>query len=147
MDKYILSYPNRSPIILAKVLEPLISGKSVCDLGCGHGDLLLAFMEVGAKYVVGIERDLVKGDIAISRKLNVIIGDVMEVRIPEVDIYYNWLNLPTALDVIQKIKSGLIIYGDYRDFPNIDNKIGGYKIQIPSMEGDYSLFQIHITKK
>ena len=55
MDKTLEDFPYRSPLSLASDVKHLIAGKSVCDLGCGAGDLLVEMKELGSAGIAGIE--------------------------------------------------------------------------------------------
>ncbi len=140
-------YPARSPMIVAEMLRPMIVGKTVVDLGCAEGDIMMGFLECGAKEVIGIESKEERAKIAIDRGLNVIIGAVGKVEIPQADLYYNWLNFPTVKNIINNLWNTIIVTGDYTAWPGVDEQIGGIELDLPITEKPNEVFKIHIIDK
>ncbi len=143
-----VNYPTRSPIAVAKTIAPLIQGKTVCDLGCGHGEMLSAFSAMEAKHVIGLEHDPELCVVARQKGFEVIEGNILEMAIPEADVYYDWTPLPTALKVIDRISSGIIIVGN---FPHANGKLdiyNGIRLNIHFNEREKDeIFQITIIDK
>jgi len=128
-----MNYPDRSPLILAEVIQPIIQDKVVCDVGCGQGDLMIEFSKY-AKHVIGI--DYLDEDEIDNKELDIIHANVLELKeLPVADVYYIWIH-PRDLDtVIAKIPKGIIILGDYGDKPNITKKYTDCVIKFPHNEG------------
>ena len=96
----IQNYPYRLTIDIIKPLIPFIENKSVCDIGCGAGDILF---EIGkyAKSIIGIERH--KGfkneldRLGVNRDF-IIWGDLFSIELPIVDVYYLWISSDVKLN-------------------------------------------------
>lgn len=101
-DSFVRPYPYRSPLIVAEVVKDLIQDKTVCDVGCGEGDVLMA-MKPYAKSVVGFERKPERYQQAIDRGLDVVVGDWDEVPLPDVQVYYSWGPTPDSNVVIANL--------------------------------------------
>ena len=82
---------STSPLIIAEMTKEIIKGKKICDLGCRKGFLLSAFKKYAGE-VVGVEKEKIFYKICKKKGLNVINGDIFEIKIPDADVYYFWLN-------------------------------------------------------
>jgi SAM-dependent methyltransferase len=105
------SYPWRGPAVVPHVMRPYILEKTVCDLGCGGGDLAW-LMGRWAHHVTGIEIDHKRHAIATRTRgangeqlplrafTNVSIEkrDYIKGGIPKTDVYYFWPNDPDTID-------------------------------------------------
>lgn len=109
----IQNYPFRQALGVVKYLIPYIKNKSVCDLGCGCGDILVE-MQKHAKSIVGIENDLrfkqAIEDVEEERKF-IIWGDLFEVDIPKCDVYFIWISSDKKMNekIINLLEEGVII--------------------------------------
>jgi len=118
------SFPNRSPLVVAEYLAPIITGRSVCDIGCHDGDLMEAFKRY-AKSVCGIELPGALATRAMLRDLDVVVGDVLETDPPKADVYYLWNQIAVRDAMIASLR-GIIVLGRRqgdRDFPKMKRAI------------------------
>jgi len=84
-------WPERSPLDLVPALSDILTGKSVCDIGCGAGDLLEEIRCLGiSDKVVGIE--LMSSKVPASRRSHIICGDLRGMELPVCDVYLLWVN-------------------------------------------------------
>jgi len=94
------NYPYRQPMDIVKPLIPYITNKSVCDIGCGCGDVLF---ELGkhASEIFGIEFNMEFKNqlekIGVDRSF-IKWGDVFETEIPKSDVYYIWISSDVSLN-------------------------------------------------
>lgn len=102
-----MNYPDRSPLLVAEVIKPMIHGRVVCDLGCGDGELMREFAKYASK-VIGIDREHMSEDI--------LMADLLETDIPLADVYYLWIHPRDVDAVLAKIPCGIVILGDYDKF-------------------------------
>lgn len=87
----IRNWPHRSPYILAELAKPYITDKVFCDVGCAEGDQLALFSKY-AKKIIGIELTAERGQAAIDRGFDVLIGDYRTIGLPVADVYYVWID-------------------------------------------------------
>ena len=81
-------FPFRNPIDLADHINHIISGKVLCDIGCGAGDILeYCRIKNYCTKVIGVEcnhKRYVEGRDYIRR------GDIFQMDIPVADVYFLW---------------------------------------------------------
>lgn len=83
-------WPLRTPLAVIPAIGSYLKDKSVCDIGCGSGDLLAEIVRLGySSNVSGIE--LLQSKIPSDRKY-IICGDIFKVKIPICDVYLMWVN-------------------------------------------------------
>ena len=103
-------YPHRSCLDIVDHFKDIIKDKSVCDVGCGAGDLLeyIRFNKL-AKEVHGIERCSKRYT---DERKYVIHGDIHTVELPKADVYLMWLSKSFSYGrLIERISKGsTIIY-------------------------------------
>jgi SAM-dependent methyltransferase len=137
---------STSPLVIAEMVKEIIKDKKVCDLGCRKGFLLSAFKKY-AKEVVGVEKDENFCEICRKKGLNVINGDIFEIKIPDADVYYFWLNEKQVREIMKRFKEqsrgGLVIRGFRADEPQIfESPI----ISCPRRRSTETDFKIQIIK-
>ena len=110
LDPFIHNYPGRICFDIVENFKNILKGKSICDLGCGEGDIL-EYIRINkyAKKVLGIE-NIFKNE----TKDYVIQDNILNCQIPEADIYYFWLGGHFKYHKItsQFKKNTIVIYGD-----------------------------------
>ena len=104
-------YPHRICLDIVENFKNILKGKTVCDLGCGSGDML-EYIRINkyANKVLGLEYSS-----RIDKTRSYIIqGNILKSKIPESDIYYFWLgrDFPYNEVISQLKKNTVIIYGD-----------------------------------
>lgn len=83
-------WPLRTPLAVIPAIGSYLKDKSICDIGCGSGDLLAEIIRLGySSNVVGIE--LVQSKIPSERKY-IICNDALKMTIPVCDVYMMWMN-------------------------------------------------------
>lgn len=101
-------YPHRSPLDVCNVLHKYIYNKSVCDPGCGAGDLL-EYMRLNnlCKDVKGIEMN---NNRYVKERTYVTNANMFNINIPDVDVYFLWLGKEFPYEkFLSKINSDKII--------------------------------------
>lgn len=117
-------YPWRGPAVVVHALAPYITDKTVCDLGCGGGDLAW-LMGRWAKKVVGVEQNsdrLNKAFIAspVRTRDNVTFEklDYFAEPVPDADVYYFWpdeaMSLVPLMEMLEKIERPFLLVGAAR---------------------------------
>ena len=81
--------PGHSPLGIAELVKDVITGKVVCDIGCGQGELLLEFAKY-AKEVIGIEEDETVAQIATDKGLTIHRMNSFFQELPKANVYYLW---------------------------------------------------------
>ena len=132
----ILQYPDRSPLNIAFVLKDIIKDKTVCDIGCACGDLLIEFSKF-CKNVLGVERN--KDHLYVARARGLVVN---ENEIPDADVYYVWANADGLEDIMQKMKNkkGILVLSEESRNP----VLGGYEIEVPLLEHDENRKNFHL---
>ena len=111
----IQKWPERSPLDLIPVISSYISGKTVCDIGCGAGDLLYEMRRLGlTDDIIGIEKDGWVYDRIDTLKVNdrefLTNADFTSIDIPKADVYLIWVGLTQYEGIINRLsKSCLVI--------------------------------------
>lgn len=140
--------PSISPNAVITTIGPIIFNKVVCDLGCGSGEFMQGLQNAGAKKVIGVERLKELCDKASNKGFDVINDDIVTMELPFADIYYDWTPLPSALDVIDKIKDAIVIVGNMPHINNELDKYEGIRLNIKHDERNIEeIFQITIIDK
>jgi SAM-dependent methyltransferase len=80
-------FPNRNPISICDYFKDYIKDKSVCDIGCGAGDIL-EYLRINklCKEVSGIE---ISPERYVKERLYITLGNAFN-GIPVADVYYIW---------------------------------------------------------
>lgn len=120
-----------TPLLAIEILSPIFKDKTVCDLGCGGGAILEAFLKYGAKTCIGIEHNPALVQEARTKGFNVIEGDINSLELPKVDVYYNWTPLPTFMNVIEKVEKGILICGYMPHMNKSLEKYNGIRLIVP----------------
>lgn len=151
----IARYPS-TPIEVVEALGPMIKNKIVCDLGCRNGDLMNMFKQY-AKEVTGVEIRKDYYDLAIEGGHDVIHGDAAKVKLPKADLYYIWVNAPDLFEILDNVKSGWVVIGNYtapdhRSIRTKLRKMGVFTIDVKAISpknenGTFSLNILKIWKK
>lgn len=139
-----MNYPDRSPLILAEVIQPIIQDKIVCDVGCGQGDLMVEFSKY-AKHVIGV--DYMEYWEIDNPNLDIIHENIYQLnKFPKADVYHIWI-APKDIDAaISRIEKGIIILGDYGK-SNL-KKYSDYIIKFPFTDSGMSdWWTLQIIKK
>jgi len=97
-----------TPRTVAETLRPIIEGRVVCDLGAAEGDFLQDCREFGASNVIGVENDGNKVNIMKLKGIDTLEADMFsgDFKLPEADIYYNFMYSTTVQKVSDLIPSG-----------------------------------------
>lgn len=107
--------PWRSPIAVGEALRDIVSGKRVCDLGCAEGDLLLVLSQF-ASSVIGVEHNMRRGRVAVSRGFDVMRVNYLKDDLPLADVYYCWPdetgNLLSTVERFENSSAIVILGGD-----------------------------------
>lgn len=104
--------PGHSPLAIAELVKDIITDKVVCDIGCGHGELLVEFKKY-AKDVIGLEWDSDVAESAREKGVNVITTDSFYDKLPTADVYYIWTrdSMGVILKAIHEGTKGTFIIG------------------------------------
>jgi len=118
-------FPWRNPIQLVNAISDLIQGKSICDIGCGAGDLMAYMLILGAKSVIGFEKNTKLITLAHQHERHYVkMADLWNTDLPECDIYYMWTDDRLMNEILPKIPKGkLVICGTSKFNPLNDNKL------------------------
>ena len=136
---YVRNYPFRSPLVIAEAAKPIIEGKTVCDVGCGEGDLLRQFNKY-AKTTVGMEIDPQRYRKA--RCVDIVVGDWRKDPIPDADVYYTWAgqpfdNIRVARKCLEKPHFVIVMIGGRQGAEHVNRAVdtwGGYILEFPFLE-------------
>jgi len=135
---------STSPKVVAEIVQEIIKGKKVCELGCRKGRLLLEFAKY-AREVVGVEKDKNFSEICRKKGLNVVNGDIFDMNIPDADVYYFWLNEMQVREIIKRFKEqnrgGVVIRGFGGDEPKI---FENFVLSVPRHRGIETDFKLQI---
>jgi hypothetical protein len=143
--------PDRSPIAVVEAIKDIIKGKTICDIGCRNGDMVVEFSKY-AKEAFGIEQDFDNVKVCIDRGLNVkhIKVDLDSYNIPKADVYYVWIGKDTNIRIANAIHEGIVIIGGDPSIGEV-YELGGEKISVPYNEGEgvrqKGVFGLTILKK
>lgn len=152
MDNITTKCPDRSPLCIAEALKEIISHKTVCDIGCREGDIMIAFSQYADK-VIGIdwnEHNVIKTQ---EKGLNVIMQSYAnyDLPFPEADVYYVWIGRNANLEVLKRIESGIVILGGDPSVGEKYPEIGGEVIRIKYNEGERErqngIFELTVINK
>jgi SAM-dependent methyltransferase len=115
-------YPYRSPMHLVDAVKDLIENKSVCDVGCGMGDIL-EYIKVYAKDVVGFENYQPFVNVAHQNNRPYVIKQDLTLlsTLPDADVYFMWTGDTLMNDMINKMKKDCIIICGTSQFNPITN--------------------------
>jgi len=102
--------PNRSPLVVIEAIKNVIKGRTVCELGCASGDLMVE-MQKYAKKVVGVENRADHAQAARNRGLDVETADIFKKEIPEAEVYYIWINKYLVPGIKGILRKGIWIIG------------------------------------
>lgn len=104
-------FPWRNPIQLVEAIEDIVRDKSICDIGCGAGDLMAYMLQLGAKNVIGFENNQGLVQLALKHNRNyVTFADLWHYNIPKnADVYYMWTGDNLMNFIIDKIEKGKVI--------------------------------------
>jgi 16S rRNA A1518/A1519 N6-dimethyltransferase RsmA/KsgA/DIM1 with predicted DNA glycosylase/AP lyase activity len=99
-------FPERTPLDIIDTISKYIKDKTICDIGCGAGDLLYQIKKLGlSDKIIGIERNEKRG---LNGRDFIIIGDFTKLNIPKCDAYLIWLGFD-QYDVINNLPNSIII--------------------------------------
>ncbi len=100
------NYPFRMCLDIGVHLAPFIKNKTVCDIGCGAGDLL-EYLKTNnlCKEVKGIE---INASRFVPDRKYIQLGDVFKVGVPDVDVYILWVGQFPYQKLLNMIKPGKI---------------------------------------
>ncbi len=107
-------WPERGPLDLIPVISSYISGKTVCDIGCGAGDLLYEIRRLGlSDDIIGIENDewmfRTIGESGSKDRDFILMEDLYDLEIPKADVYLLWVPIRLYGDIIDRIPSSIVI--------------------------------------
>lgn len=103
----IQKYPERSPIDAIGAIKHLIKSKSICDIGCGSGDLLNEILKQEISVdVYGVE--LLSWKIPKSRPY-ITCGDYTAINLPQCQVYMLWLESVHYKTVVERLPSGSMV--------------------------------------
>ena len=95
-------FPIRSPGKTAHALRKMLKGKTICDVGCAKGDMVMAFSRF-AGYAYGINSDHDETKIARDRGVHVLLGDALEMDVPGTDFYFIYWAESVGTPFIQRM--------------------------------------------
>jgi|TARA_R110000796_G_scaffold139850_1_gene256005 hypothetical protein len=110
----IQKWPERGPIDLVTTITSYIEGKTVCDIGCGAGDLLYEMRRLGlTDNIIGIENDNffydhMEAKEVVDREF-LIRANFTEISIPKADVYLLWVPFDYYPHIIQMISPSIVI--------------------------------------
>jgi hypothetical protein len=132
MDKITTKCPDRSPLAIAEAIKGIISFKTVCDIGCREGDIMIAFSQYADK-VIGIDWSSENVKVAVEKGLDVRHLTLKD-EFPIADVYYVWVSKILNIEILNKITSGIVILGGDPSVGEVYN-VGGKLIKVPYNEG------------
>lgn len=152
------SFPWRSASTSPEGLKDIMQGKSVCDIGCAEGDMLMQFAKVASR-VVGIERDMDRFRPAVERGLKVLSGNFFRIKnrdFPVCDVYHLWGPSPETSQLMvdhlmghEKVRNCTILTAGRDGAPHVKasvEKWGGHVRAIPYKEFNEDLERIEEGK-
>ena len=107
-------WPERSPLDMIPIISSYVKGKTVCDIGCGAGDLLYEMRRLGlTDDIIGIENDdwvhwAIKEFETHDREF-LINADFTSIDIPEADVYLIWVGFVCYEGIIKRLPPSVII--------------------------------------
>jgi hypothetical protein len=145
-DEWLRVFPWRSPSSAPEGLKEIVSGKSLCDVGCAEGDMLYQFAKY-AESVVGIEMNPDRFPVAIKRGLTVKVGNFFRIRnaeFPVCDVYYLWGPSPETSQLMvdhlmahPKVQEAIILTAGRNGAPHVTKSVtkwDGKVLTIPYKE-------------
>lgn len=157
-DEWHRHFPWRSACTSPEGLKDIVSGKSVCDIGCAEGDLMTQFAK-HAKSVVGIEMDPDRFSVAINRGLTVKVGNFFRIRkaeFPVCEVYHLWGPSPETSQLMvdhlmahPKIEECTILTAGRQNAPHVKRSVekwDGHVLAIPYEEWTEDLDRIEKGK-
>jgi SAM-dependent methyltransferase len=127
---FIRDVPARTSEQVIDKLKSYFQDKSVCDVGCGEGDVITMILKYTDR-VCGVDWSMERLQPAIDRELNVTQGNAEHDRLPFADVYYAWIEVGQGqqfkLDnIIKNIcivnpKAIILIPTDMNDLNEIEN--------------------------
>jgi len=93
---------KQTPTKIITEIQSHITGKTVCDLGCGTGDFLEAMVGY-ASNVIGIEQVTENANIAAAQGLTIQNRDFLQGSLPNADIFYSYNNDDVLGQLLKKI--------------------------------------------
>jgi len=102
-----------TPPGVATLIQDIVVGKKVVDVGCGEGNFLDALKAVGASETIGIEEEEEWAYAAADKGHQVMLGSSWFQPLPEADVYYLWTR--DAMGIYLKAKEegtkGTFVFG------------------------------------
>jgi len=143
----IQNYPWRQPLALVEPVKEYIRGKSVCDIGCGAGDILIE-MEKYASSICGVEYDLNIKSALDNRRIKrgfIKWGSVLDIDFPICEVYYIWISSDKKLNhaIVDKMPDGALLldattrldlFDDHKDLELVESFF--YEFDERRHEGD-----------
>lgn len=132
-------YPHRNPLDIVDNITKYIENKVVCDIGCGAGDVL-EYMKIRklCKAVKGVENNPKR---YVKERQYIQFGNVLELGIPNADVYLLWLSDGFPYEnIFKQIKEEkIIIYMDGYELyqKNFQRRIKGLSL-IESINYNYN---------
>ena len=83
-------------------MRELIRGKTICDVGCAKGDMVMQFSRFAA-YAFGINDNKEEVDIARGREVDVLYGDALKMDIPAAHFYFFYWDETVGSPFIQRM--------------------------------------------
>jgi hypothetical protein len=97
--------PMITPPEVARAIQPMVEGKTICDLGCHKGEFLRNF-ENCKKIGITIRKEDIPED------MDIIHGNYFNADIPEADVYYNFTYSYDMQKLYNRIPKGkIVIFG------------------------------------
>ena len=133
---------SHTPLAVADLIKDIIKDKTVCDVGCGTGDFMVALSQ-HARVVFGTEEDITNCELASSKGFDVYCGNTFFLELPPADVYYLWTK--DQMGVYLKAKhegtKGVFILG-HSVRPATVKFMKGLDAEVRSVDG----FTIYITR-
>lgn len=152
MKQITMKCPDRSPLCVAEALQGIIKGKTVCDVGCREGDMIIAFSQYADK-VIGIDWNGLNVQRAVEKGLEVTLQSFADalLPIPKADVYYAWVSRDANLKILNLLEDCIVVLGGD---PSVGEKYdipGSSKISVKYNEGDgereYGVFELTVIDK
>ena len=157
-EEWIRKFPWRSASTSVEGFKDIISGKSVCDIGCAEGDLMVQIAK-HASSVVGIEMNPDRFPAAINRGLTVKVGNFFRIRkaeFPVCEVYHLWGPSPETSQLMvdylmdhPKVEECTILTAGRQNAPHVMKSVekwDGKVLAIPYEEWTEDLDRIEIGK-
>ena len=103
---------GQTPAEVADLIQDIIQGKKVCDVGCGGGSFMVALSQYAGE-VIGIEENREWARVAADKGFDIMVANTFFYPLPEAEVYYLWSK--DAMGVYLKAqwegREGTVVFG------------------------------------